>query len=144
MVRPRVARAGWRAVGFAALIAVAIAIVIAPAHARADGVPEDECDITVDTRMSVYMVVIGGSPYQDKRYLTWDDALKLRDVLVAAGACVRPAGPKPCKLELIAAGNYAVVRDGVNFDPYAKLRTREAARTYARSLEREKLCKPMR
>ena len=44
----------------------------------------------------------------------------------------------------MTAGAYAVVRDGVNFDPYAKLRTREAAREYARGLERAKLCKPMR
>ena len=120
------------------------AALLASAHAFADGAPEDVCDITVDTRMSVYMVVVGGAPYRDKRYLTWDDALRLRDVLVAAGACDRAAPAKPCKLELVTAGAYAVVRDGVNFDPYAKLRTREAAREYARGLERAKLCKPMR
>ena len=140
MLQPCGARARWRGIG----IAVLLVLVVLPAGARADGAADEVCDITVDPRMSVYMVVIGGAPYQDKRYLTWDDALRLRDVLVSAGACSRAAGPKPCKLELIAAGNYAVVRDGVNFDPYAKLRTREAARRYARDLEREKLCKPMR
>jgi len=95
MLRPRVARALGGAIGFAALLACALL----PAPARADGVPDDECDITVDPRMSVYMVVIAGAPYQDKRYLTWDDALKLRDVLVSVGACARAAAPKPCKLE---------------------------------------------
>jgi hypothetical protein len=129
------------------LCATAVAGVLAAvlgcpgqAQAAADG----ECDIVVDPRMPVYLVMVGGAPYRNKRYLTWDDALRLRDVLVSAGTCRRAAGPKPCKLELIAAGNYAVVRDGINFDPYAKLRTRQAAREYARHLERAKLCKPMR
>jgi hypothetical protein len=64
------------------------------------------------------------------------------DITVDTRMSAAPA--KPCKLELVTAGAYAVVRDGVNFDPYAKLRTREAAREYARGLERAKLCKPMR
>jgi hypothetical protein len=120
---------------------VLAAVLLGPAPALA---ADDECDIVVDPRMSVYVVLVGGVPYREKRYLTWDDALRLRDVLVSAGTCGRAAGPKPCKLELIAAGNYAVVRDGINFDPYANLRTRKAARDYARHLERAKLCKPMR
>lgn len=110
--------------------------------ALADGPPEGECDIELDPRMSVYKVMVGSEPFQDKRYLTWDDAVGLRDVLVSSGACARAAGPRPCKVELITAGNYAVVRDGVNFDPYAKLRTLDAARAYARSLEKVSLCQP--
>ena len=112
--------------------------------ARGDGAPDDECDIQVDVRMHVYMVMVAGEPYRDKRYLTWDDALKLREVLVSAGACERASAPKPCKLEIAAAGDYVILRDGVNFDPYAKLRTLDAARKYARRLERAKLCKPVR
>lgn len=131
--------AAWRRVTLAAVVLAA-----APWTARADAVTDAECDIQVDARMAVYMVIVGGQPYRDKRYLTWDDALKLRDVLVSAGACERAAGPKPCKLELAAAGDYAVVRDGINFDRYAKLRTLDAARDYARKLEQAKLCKPMR
>jgi hypothetical protein len=109
----------------------------------ADGGASGECDIQVDLRMSVYMVMVEGEAYRGKRYLTWDDALKLRDVLVSAGACERASRPKPCKLELASAGNYVVLRDGVNFDPYIKLRTLGAARKYARRLERVKLCKPI-
>jgi hypothetical protein len=112
--------------------------------AAADGEPEAVCDILLDTRMSVYKVMVGEQPFQNKRYLTWDDAIKLRDVLVSSGACARAAGPRPCTLKIIAAGNYAVVRDGVNFDPYASLRTIEAAREYASSLEKAQLCKMVR
>jgi hypothetical protein len=108
---------------------------------RADGPPEGECDIELDPHMSVYKVLVGSEPFQNKRYLTWDDAVGLRDVLVSAGACARAAGPKPCKVELLTAGNYAVLRDGVNFDPHANLRTMDAARAYARSLEKVSLCK---
>lgn len=108
---------------------------------RADGPPEGECDIELDPNMSVYKVLVGSEPFQNKRYLTWDDAVGLRDVLVSSGACERAAGPRPCKVELLTAGNYAVLRDGVNFDPYANLRTLDAARAYARSLEKVSLCK---
>jgi len=108
---------------------------------RADGPPEGECDIELDPHMSVYKVLVGSEPFQNKRYLTWDDAVGLRDVLVSSGACARAAGPKPCKVELLTAGNYAVLRDGVNFDPHANLRTLDAARAYARSLEKVSLCK---
>ena len=125
-------------------LVAALCLATAAPRVHADGGAEGVCDIAVDTRMSVYMVMVGGEPYRDKRYLTWDDALKLRDVLVSAGACERAAPAKPCKLELLAAGAYAVVRDGVNFDPYAQLRTKKAAREYARKLEKVKLCKPMR
>ena len=45
-----------------------------------------------------------------------------------------------CATRVLAAGDYAIMRDGVNFDPYAKLRTLKQARSYARSLERFKLC----
>ncbi len=110
---------------------------------QADAVPE-ECDIQVDPRLSVYVVTVGQDAFQDKRYLTWDDALRLRDVLVSAGACERAAPPKPCKLERNGSDSYAVVRDGVNFDPRMKLGTLDEARRYARQLEKEKLCKPLR
>ena len=46
----------------------------------ADGMPGDVCDIAVDPRMSVYVVLVGNAPYQNKRYVTWDDALKLREI----------------------------------------------------------------
>jgi hypothetical protein len=101
------------------------------------------CDIQVDPRMSLYVVIAGGKPYKEKRYLTWDDALRLRDFLVSAGECKRAAPAKPCKVELLTAGAYAVMRDGVSFDPYAKLRTLEAAHKYAAKLAKVRLCKPI-
>ena len=134
------AGSSWR-FGRRALAAVLLLMPLRPA--LADGAADGECDIQVDARMSVYMVMVDSEPYRDKRYLTWDDALKLRDVLVSAGACERASRPKPCKLELAAAGKYMVLRDGVDFDPYAQLRTLNAARSYARTLERAKLCKPV-
>ena len=133
---------GTRRGGSTAAAAALAALALLASPARADAPPEGECDVRMDPRMSVYMVLVGDRPFQDKRYLTWDDAVGLRDVLVSAGACARAAGPKPCTLELIAAGNYAVMREGVNFDPYAKLRTLEAAKKYVRTLEKAKLCKP--
>ena len=126
--------AAGKAVAFVVLLGLASVVA-------ADGAPEEVCDIRMDPRMSVYMVMVGDQPFRDKRYLTWDDAVKLQTVLVSAGACARAAGPRPCKVELITAGNYAVVRDGVNFDPYSKLRTIEAAVKYGRSLEKARLCK---
>lgn len=123
-------------------MAILLAALCGPV--RADGPPEGECDIELDSRMSLYKVMVGREPFQNKRYLTWDDAVGLRDVLVSAGACERAAGPRPCKVERLTAGNYAVLRDGVNFDPHAILRTLDAARAYARSLESVRLCQPVR
>ena len=110
----------------------------------ADGAPEDLCDIRVDTRMNVYMVMADGKPYKNKRYLTWDDAVKLRDFLASAGVCERTAPARACTLKLLTAGDYAVIRDGVSFDPYTKLRTLDAAHKYAAQLVKAKLCKPIR
>ena len=133
----------FAAITMGVALALATALVMA-GTVRADGAPESVCDIRMNARMSVYTVVVDDEPWQGKSYLTWDDAVKLRDVLVSAGACERAAGPRPYKLELIAAGNYAILRDGVNFDPYAKLRTMEAARKYAGNLEKAKLCRMVR
>ncbi len=127
-----------------ARVASLVAATIATTGALADGTPEGLCDIVMNPRMSVYMVMVGNEPYRNKGYLTWDDALKLRDVLVSAGACERAAPAKVCTLESLAADGYAVLRDGVNFDPYTKLRTAKAAREYARKLERVKLCQPLK
>lgn len=110
----------------------------------ADGAPEDLCDIQVDTRMNLYMVMADGEPYKEKRYLTWDDAVLLRDFLVSAGVCERAAPAKACKVKLLTAGDYAVIRDGVSFDPYTKLRTLDAAHKYAAKLAKVRLCKPIR
>ncbi len=131
----------WLAAGLAVVLCGASAVL--PAAARADALPPEECDVQVDTRLKVYTVMVGSEVFQDKRYLTWDDALNLRDVLVSAGACSRAAPPKPCKLTVNGSGTYEVFRDGVNFDPYAKLGNLDAARAYARKLEKFKLCKPV-
>lgn len=110
----------------------------------ADGAVEDMCDIKVDTRMNLYMVMADGAPFKEKRYLTWDDALRLRDFLITDGVCARAAPAKDCTVKLLTAGDYAVMRDGVSFDPFTKLRTLDAAHKYAATLAKVRLCKPIR
>jgi hypothetical protein len=102
------------------------------------------CDIEVDPRMNLYKVMANGKPFKGKRYLTWDDALLLRNVLVTSGVCKRVAPAKFCEVQLLTAGAYAVMRDGVNFDPIEKLRTLGAAHKYAKRLAKVKLCKPIK
>ena len=121
--------------------AALVVCLLGVSAARGDGTPADDCDVVLDSRMSVYVVTVAGQPFRDKRYLTFDDAAKLRDVLVSAGNCGKPAPPRRCEVKLLAAGDYAVIRDGVNFDPYAKLRTLKQAKRHARSMVRHKLCK---
>ena len=113
-------------------------------NCAADGAAGDLCDIKVDTRMNLYMVMADGQPFKDKRYLTWDDALRLRDFLIADGVCTRAAPAKECTVKLRTAGDYVVIRDGVSFDPYTKLRTLDAAHNYAATLAKVRLCKPIR
>ena len=110
------------------------------AEARGDAAPEDLCDIVLDTRLSVYIVTVDGEAYRNKRYLTVEDAVKLRDVLFSAGACGELAPPRRCEVKLLAAGDYAIMRDGVNFDPYATLRTLKQATRYVRRLAKKKIC----
>lgn len=127
----------------AAIVLAGLAACLFVRPAAADGAPEGLCDIRVDTRMSVYMVMVGETVFQDKRYLTWDDAMLLRDVLVSSGTCDTVAPPRKCDVKLVAAGNYAVMRDGVDFDRHANLRTLEAAQAYAKKLVKFKLCLPV-
>lgn len=122
-------------------VAVCLMLGLWAVNSQAKGAPEDLCDIKVDPRMSLYMVMADGQPYKNKRYLTWDDALRLRDVLVSAGVCVRAAPAKRCEVKLLTAGDYIVMRDGVSFDPYTKLRTLDAAHKYAAKLAKVRLCK---
>ncbi|MFT5176566.1 MAG: hypothetical protein ACI8W7_004762 [Gammaproteobacteria bacterium] len=110
----------------------------------ADGAADDLCDIKVDTRMNLYMVMADGEPFKGKRYLTWDDAVRLRDFLITDGVCARAAPAKHCTVKLLIAGDYAVMRDGVSFDPFTKLRTLDAAHKYAATLVKVRLCKPIR
>jgi hypothetical protein len=126
------------------LIAAGTCMALAWGVVRADGAPTDTCEVELDTRLSVYMVTVAGEPYRNKRYLTFDDAVKLRDVLVSAGACEKAGAPRDCELKLLAAGDYAVLRDGVNFDPYSRLRTLQQAKKQAHAMERMNLCKVMR
>ena len=116
------------------------ALVMVCGPARADGMPDEVCGVELDSRLSVYMVTVAGKPYRNKRYLTFGDAIKLRDVLRTDGACNKLAAPRPCELQLQAAGHYVIIRDGVNFDPYSTLRTLKQARSAARRLERSRLC----
>ena len=120
-----------------AVMAVAL---LASGTARADALPDEVCDVELDTRMSVYMVTVAGQPYRNKRYLTFGDAVALRDVLKTDGACDKLAAPRSCELKLLAAGDYAIMRDGVNFDPYATLRTLKQATRYVRRLVKKKIC----
>lgn len=118
-----------------------LALTLFGGAASADALPVELCDVELDPRMSVYMVTVAGQPYRNKRYLTFDDAVKLRDFLKVDGACEKLAAPRECKLKTLGSGDYAVMRDGVNFDPYVKLTSLKQARRHARSLEQFKLCK---
>jgi hypothetical protein len=111
---------------------------------QADGVADDLCDIQVDTWMNLYMVMADGQPYKNKRYLTWGDALRLRDSLVADGICARAAPAKDCTIKLLNADDYALIRDGVSFDPFLKLRSLKTAYKFAAQLAKVRLCKPIR
>ena len=123
------------------LLALLLVVLMMGEPARADSAPDEQCDVVLDSRLSVYVVTVAGEPYRNKRYLTSDDAVKLRDVLIAAGACERAAPARHCEVKLLAAGDYAIMRDGVNFDPYARLRTLKQANHYAKRLTKMKLCK---
>ncbi len=100
------------------------------------------CDIRVDQRMSVYQVMVDDKAYKGKGYLTYEDALSLRNVLRSSGICKRLAAPKNCKIKTLAAFDFGIFRDGVNFDRYARLRTLKQARDYIRALIKNKLCLP--
>ncbi len=98
------------------------------------------CDIQVDKQLSVYQVLVGEEVYRGKGYLTYQDALALRAVLLSSGICEKIAAPKSCVIKTLAAFDFAVFREGMNFDRYAKLRTLEQARDYAQALVKTKLC----
>ncbi len=122
------------------LVALA-GLMLVCGQARGDAAPDELCDVVLDTRLSVYIVTVAGEPYRNKRYLTIEDAVKLRDVLISSGACDKLAPPRRCEVKMRAAGDYAIMRDGVNFDPYATLRTLKQANRYARRLAKNKVCK---
>jgi len=117
-----------------------LAIVSAGAGAQTVSAANGVCGIQVDTRLAVYKVMVGDEVYRDKGYLTYQDALALREVLLSTGTCKKVAAPKRCEIKTLAAFDFAIFREGENFDRYAKLRTLKQARAYARALVKKKLC----
>ncbi len=117
-----------------------LAILPAGAGAQAAPAAKGVCAIQVDKRLSVYKVMVGDEAYRDKGYLTYQGALELREVLLSTGTCKTVAAPKRCEIRTLAAFDFAIFREGENFDRYAKLRTLKQARAYARALVKKKLC----
>ena len=117
-----------------------LALMLASSGARAALVATGVCGIQVDKRMSVYKVMVEGAAYRGKGYLTYQDALALREVLLSTGTCKKVPAPKRCEIKTLAAFDFAIFRDGENFDRYAKLRTLKQARAYAKALVNKKLC----
>ncbi len=98
------------------------------------------CGIQVDERLAVYKVMVDDTAYRDKGFLTYQGALALREVLLSTGTCKKVTAPKLCEIKTLAAFDFAIFREGENFDRYAKLRTLKQARTYAKKLVKKKLC----
>jgi len=117
-----------------------VGLVLISASVRAAAVSLGICDIHVDRRLSVFQVVIDDQAYRAKGFLTYQDALALRDVLLSAGTCKSVAAPRLCEIKALAAFEFAIYRDGENFDRYAKLHTLEQAQAYAGALVKRKLC----
>jgi hypothetical protein len=98
-----------------------------------------DCDVQVDSR-SLYTVTLDGRPYKNKRYVSYDDALMLRDVLVATGAC-RLADPvHRCEVREEGAGGFKVIRGGSVFVGFSSHASYEAAYAEARKLAEKHLC----
>ncbi|MDX1432639.1 MAG: hypothetical protein R3286_09340 [Gammaproteobacteria bacterium] len=97
------------------------------------------CDIEVDAR-SLYSVTVDGQPFKDKRYLTYDDALGLRDVLVSSGVCKRAQPSRKCSVRKEGAGIYKLTRGGTEFDRHAVYSSYETAFAEARKLADRQVC----
>ena len=106
---------------------------------QAESAPAATCDIEVDAR-SLYSVTVDGRVYKNKRYVTYDDALGVRDVLVSSGVC-EPAPPsRKCEVRKEGAGIYKLTRGGTEFDRYAVYSSYETAFAEARKLADRQVC----
>lgn len=102
--------------------------------------PAVVCDLEVDQH-SLYVVTIDGQGYKNKRYLTWDDAVKLRDVLIASGSC-QPNKKivRTCSVTEFESGKFAVLRDGTVFDARARDTSHASAVRLLGALKRKRIC----
>ena len=101
--------------------------------------PAAICDIEIDNH-ALYVVTVDGAAFKDKHYLTYDDAVQLRDVLVGTGMCTRATTLRQCSVEPLGSGKYQVTRDGVKFHSKAAYATYQDAQKLAKDLERVDLC----
>lgn len=97
------------------------------------------CDVEVDEH-SLFTVTVDGRPFKDKRFVTYDDAVRLRDVLVYSGACRRQSELARCEVRDAGAGLFKVVRGGREFDVHSRHASYERAYADAKRLERLHLC----
>ena len=97
------------------------------------------CDIEVDAR-ALYAVTVDGHPFKDKHYLTYDDALALRDVLVSSGVCKRAKVSRKCDVRKEGAGIFKITRDGREFDRHSVYTSYENAFAEARKLADMHVC----
>ena len=98
------------------------------------------CELQVDAQMGMYIIALDGAPFKDKRYLTYQDALKLRDVLIGSGTCRHPKNLRKCGVVELGVGKFAITWGGVNFDKYTSYKSREHAGKDLRKLAKKKIC----
>lgn len=97
------------------------------------------CDVELDEH-SLYTMTVDGRPFEDKRFLDYEDAVRLREVLVSSEVCRRRAAPPKCEIREARAGVFAVIRGGREFDVRTRHASRERAYAEARRLEALRLC----
>ena len=86
------------------------------------------------------IVTVDGQPFRNKHYLTYDDAVSLRDVLVSTGMCRQSQNLRRCAVRSAGGGLFAVHRGGVNFHAKVSFATYEAALEQVKALVSAKLC----
>ena len=98
------------------------------------------CELQVDEQMGVYIIALDGAPFKNKRYLTYQDAVKLRDVLISSGTCRHPKNLRKCGVVELGVGKYAITWGGMTFDKYTSYASREMASRDIVKLTKKRIC----
>ena len=114
---------------------VAPAILLASAASFAG-----ECQVEIDPGWNLYIVTNEGAKVKDVRYMTFDDAARLRDFFVSSGECSRPRKLAQCTVKPKGNAGFIVTRNGRNFDPFGKYASFKKAARQASRMAKSKLC----
>ena len=99
------------------------------------------CDIDVESRYGLYLVTVDGEAYKGKMYVTHDDAVRLRDVLIHSGHCLRARQLKRCAVRIVSKGKFKIQRGGADFfQPKVTFASVGDARVQAKRLAQVELC----